>query len=100
MSALVREQQGGVGVVSIHINQAQCALMGAVKGNLIFLEGFFRIGKGQLLIHRPGLVKSGPVALPEHLTDGLVGGRNRGYAMAYKDAGWLDALVRQMVGTL
>ena len=22
--------------------------MGAVKGNLIFLEGFFRIGKGQL----------------------------------------------------
>ena len=100
VSALVREQQSGIGVVPVHINQAQCALMGVVKGDLALLEGFFRIGKGQFLIHRPSLVKSSPIALPEHLTDSFIGGRDRGYTMAHKDAGWLEALVRQMVGTL
>ena len=74
--------------------------MGVIKGNPAFLEGFFCIGKGQLLIHGPCLIKSGLVALPEHLMDGLVGGGDGGYAMAHKDACWLEALVRQMVGTL
>ena len=39
------EQQGGVGVISIHIDQTQCALLGIVKGEAALLEGFFRIVK-------------------------------------------------------